>query len=155
MRFVLASSLALMLVISISGCLEEVEYPAYDPKTNYCGPEGVFSGPNTNPLSGASFNLACYEHDKCYALCEKNKHSQLYCDGQFRQIMDDSCDEQLDKLMNECEKRGKWNPLRYSCIAKVRAQISSCWAQASAYHNMVAYGGRAVGSYTCDDSKWA
>ena len=142
-------------LVLLAGCVEEQEYPAYDSKKNYCGPEGKLSGPNTNPLSGASFNKACYEHDKCYALCEKTKKTQDYCDSQFRGIMDDSCDTQLNHLMNKCEEYGKWNPLRYACIAKVRAQISSCWAQASAYHNFVSYGGRAVGSYTCDDSKWA
>ncbi len=145
----------IMIIVLASGCLEDQEFPAYDAKKNYCGPEGKLSGPNTNPLSGASFNKACYGHDKCYEECGKTKHTQAYCDGQFRKSMDDSCDDQLDHLMNKCEQRSKWNPLRYSCKAIVRAEIASCWAQASAYHNGVALVGRPIGSYTCDDSKWA
>ena len=144
-----------VLLILSSGCLEDQEFPAYDAKKNYCGPEGKLSGPKTNLLSQASFNEACYGHDKCYAECAKTHNTQAFCDGQFRKTMDDSCDAELNRLMTKCETYSKWNPVRYGCVAKVRVQISSCWAQASTYHNLVHYAGKPIGSFTCDDSKWA
>ncbi|MFH1403449.1 MAG: hypothetical protein ABIH11_04190 [Candidatus Altiarchaeota archaeon] len=145
----------IMIVMLAGGCLEDVEFPAYNASKNYCGPEGKLSGPNKNLLSQANFNYACYTHDKCYAECAKTMRTQAYCDREFKGIMDDACDAELDRLMNECEKRGKWNPLRYACIAKVRAQISSCWTQSATYYGLVATTGKPIGSYTCDDSKFA
>jgi len=146
---------ALVFFMLVTGCLEEPEFPPYDEKKNYCGPEGKLSGPNKNLLSDASFNYACYFHDKCYAECEKTHNTQAYCDGEFKRLMDESCEDELDRLMSKCEEYGKWNPIRYACIGKVRLQISSCWAQSGTYYGLVASAGKPIGSYTCDDSKWA
>ena len=148
--------LALSLMVLVLGCIEEeVKFPPYDEKKNYCGPEGKLSGPNTNLLSEASFNYACYFHDKCYAECESTMNTQSHCDRQFKRLMDESCEDELDRLMTSCEKMGKWNPLRYACIAKVRVQISSCWTQSAAYYGLVSAAGKPIGSYTCDDSGFA
>ena len=155
MRYIVALSVILICAL-LSGCIElEKKFPAYNATKNYCGPEGKMSGPNKNLLSDASFNYACYSHDKCYEECGKTFNTQSFCDKQFKKIMDDSCDAELDRLMHGCEKRGKWNPLRYACIAKVRIQISSCWTQSATYYGLVATTGKPIGSYTCDDSKFA
>jgi len=144
----------LVSMVFLAGCIEEPGFPAYNASKNYCGPEGKLSGPNTNLLSDASFNYACYSHDKCYAECGKTRHTQEYCDQEFKQIMDDACDAELDRLMKKCETYSKWNPVRYACIGKVRIQISSCWTQSAAYYQLVSTAGKPIGSYTCDDSKW-
>jgi hypothetical protein len=36
----------------------------YDPKKNYCGPEGLFSFPNE--FWGVNVNYECYQHDLAY-----------------------------------------------------------------------------------------
>ena len=140
--------LAVALVVLFSGCIEEdAGFPPYNSSKNYCGPEGLLSGPNTNPLSGANFNFACYGHDKCYDECKSNGKTQAQCDQEFRQVMDDACDEKFNQKMNECDaKKGLSS---YWCAAGARIAASSCWVQASTYHNLVAAGGKAVGSYTC------
>lgn len=121
----------------------------YNPEKNYCGPEGKLSGPNTNLLSDASFNYACYTHDKCYGQCSETGRSQKYCDDQFRQIMYQSCKEDEGRLMEGCGERAWYNPVKYACKAKVKTQIASCYAQAKAYHSIVAFSGKLIGSYTC------
>jgi hypothetical protein len=134
------------LVIMLSGCLENEEFPAYNVTKNYCGPEGLFGVPNTAP-SGASFNSACYEHDKCYEQCKSNGKSQAVCDQDFRQTMDDSCDAKFNEKMTECDAQGGISS--YVCEAGARLAASACWTQAATYHNGVAVGGKAVGSYPC------
>lgn len=146
-RFVLPALLALTLV---SGCLEDVEYPPYDAKKNYCGPEGLFSVPRGSLLSAADFNRACYHHDKCYAECGKTKRTQADCDESFKQTMYDACDDAFDKEMNVCDARAGYNPFKYTCIASARAAASACWTQAKTYHVGVSAGGKAVGAYPCD-----
>jgi len=145
----------LIAFVLLAGCIENVEFPAYNNSKNYCGPEGKLSGPNKNLLSDASFNFACYSHDKCYEECAKTLTPQSVCDAQFKKIMDDSCDAELDRLMKKCEEYNKWNPVRYACIAKVRVQITSCWTQSGTYYGLVSTVGKPIGSYTCDDSKFA
>jgi hypothetical protein len=145
MRYAPALILALILA---SGCIEDPKFEDFNPDKNYCGPEGKFSVPR-GTLSNADFNYACYAHDKCYHECRTNKRTQESCDKEFRQIMDDACDAAFDAHMLECEKKSKWNPLRYSCIASARARASSCWTQAATYHKTVSVGGAAIGSFTC------
>ena len=143
--------IALMLAVSMqAGCLEDVEFPPYDASKNYCGPEGLFSVPRTNPLSGADFNQACYGHDKCYTECGKTKKTQDACDQEFKQTMYDACDDAFDKDMNVCDARAGYNPFKYTCIASARAAASSCWAQAKTYQVGVSAGGKAVGAYPCE-----
>jgi hypothetical protein len=146
-----ALSLILLLVF-FCGCLDEPPaFPPYDETKNYCGPEGLFSGPNSNPLSGASFNPACYEHDKCYAECKTNGKNQAQCDNEFKQTMDGACDDVFDKTMNECDKKAGYNPFKYTCIIKARLATSSCWTQSGTYYGLVSAGGKAVGAYPCED----
>lgn len=125
-------------------------FPPYDQDKNYCGPEGMFSAPSGHLLSEADFNTACYEHDKCYSEClVKPKNTQTYCDGQFKRMMDNSCDQEFDRRMNECEKKSGWNPLRYACIASARVRAVTCWGQSRSYHGIVIIGGKLIGAYPC------
>lgn len=144
-------TLVLMAVCLIAGCLDEVEFPKYNDSKNYCGPEGVFSVPRTNPLTGADFNTACYNHDKCYADCKTNGKTQGDCDLAYRQTMDDACDTEFDRMMSECDKKAGYNPLKYSCIASARLRVVSCWGQVKTYYEAVSAGGKAIGSYPCQE----
>jgi hypothetical protein len=122
-------------------------YEPYNPSKNYCGPEGKASGPNTAVFSQASFNFACYTHDKCYAECEKNQYSQEYCDDAFLRIMDSSCDNTRNRLVNECNSM-VWY-YRIPCKAKVLAQMLACRSQARLYFAGVSVLGEPLGSYSC------
>jgi len=137
-------------IVLMLGCLDE-EFPAYDASKNYCGPEGLFGVPNSNPLSGANFNSGCYNHDKCYAECKTNHKTQGDCDAAFKQSMDDACDAAFDQKMSECDLKSGWNPLKYTCIANARISASSCWTQSGTYWAGVSAGGKAVGSYPCKE----
>jgi len=139
----------LALTALLSGCLEDTEFPAYDASKNYCGPEGKFSVPRTSPLSGADFNVACYNHDKCYDQCGKTKATQDECDEAFKQTMYDACDQAFDEKMTECDKKAGYNPLKYTCIASARLAASTCWTQAKTYQVTVSAGGKAIGSFPC------
>jgi hypothetical protein len=143
-------ALAALVLLSV-GCIEEEDpgYPAYEAEKNYCGPEGLFGVPNVDIMSAADFNPSCYNHDKCYAECKTNGKSQAVCDQEFRDTMDDACDERFNEKMNECDKESGISS--YLCEAGARIAASSCWTQAATYHNGVAAGGKAVGSYPCED----
>jgi hypothetical protein len=145
-----AAAASVLVVLSLSGCLDDFEFPPYDDKINYCGPEGLFSVPRGSLVSGADFNRACYAHDKCYTECGKTKATQETCDEAFKQTMYDACDDAFDKHMNECDAKSGYNPLKYTCIASARARASACWSQAKSYNVGVSVGGKAVGAYPCD-----
>ncbi len=130
-------------------------FEIYREDKNYCGPEGKLSGPNKHLFGQASFNYACYFHDKCYHECEQTRDTQDYCDTEFKRIMYDECNQQYDDYMRRCEAKSRLNPMRYACKAETRLQASTCWAQARSYHTLVSWVGKPIGSYKCDDSKWA
>jgi hypothetical protein len=124
-------------------------FPKYDASKNYCGPEGKFSVPSGSLLGTAGFNLACYYHDKCYSECEKPENTQDHCDTQFKQTMDDACNQMLDELLNECDTKSAWNPFKYTCIAIARFKTSACWTQAATYYQTVSIAGKRIGAYPC------
>lgn len=130
-------------------------YPAYNSTKNYCGPQhwedrwGIH-GPSSSLTSGADFNYACYEHDKCYGECKKTRNTQKHCDQVFRDMMDDSCDQAFDTQMKTCDAiSGGISYKYYACIAMTRLQVSGCWTQAAINQGIAAMGGKVVGSYPC------
>ncbi|MFH0862373.1 MAG: hypothetical protein V1875_05010 [Candidatus Altiarchaeota archaeon] len=130
-------------------------FEPYNASKNYCGPEGKFSGPNKHLVSQASFNFACYRHDKCYAECGQTFTPQKTCDDEFKSLMDDACNEELDRIQTINEQRAWYNPVGYVVGGWNRVSTTSCWAQARLYWGIVAGGGKIIGAYECDDSKFA
>ncbi len=124
-------------------------FPPYDAGKKYCGPEGKFSVPCGSLLGNADFNHACYYHDKCYSECKTAGNTQAYCDTQFRQTMDDACNQMFDDMMNECDKKSGWDPFKYTCIASARLKTSACWTQSATYYKTVSLAGKRIGAYTC------
>lgn len=144
-------SAGVFLLVFLCGCLEPAEFPAYNQSKNYCGPEGKFSGPNKHLLSGASFNYACYHHDKCYHECSKPENTQKSCDDAFLKRMDEACEEHLAIQLEKCKKESDWKIVQAACRFSVKTRMATCPAQARTYWGIVAGGGKAIGAYTCED----
>ena len=126
-----------------------ITFPAYDPDYNYCGPDHLFSVPRTTS-SGADFNFACYEHDKCYEECNKPGNEQVKCDQRWRNSMDASCDQAYTKMKGECDAlSGFMCIFKPICAYSARKKRSGCRDLAAAYHTGTWAGAKIVGSYTC------
>jgi hypothetical protein len=125
------------------------KYPEYNSTKHYCGPQSWedkwgLHGTSTT-LSGADFNYACYEHDKCYSECE---NSQAHCDQVFRDTMDASCNQAYDTTKRKTWGARKWwNPFRYTRAVGAWVLKNSCHARAMDYYYRVrTFGGS---SYPC------
>ncbi len=127
-----------------------ITYPAYDPDYNYCGPDHLFSVPRTTS-SGADFNPACYEHDKCYEECNKPGNEQVNCDQRWRNSMDASCNQAYTtKMKGECDAlSGFMYIFKPICAFSAWIGRNDCWDQAATYHTGVGMGAKVVGSYPC------
>ena len=130
---------------------EEVpkKYPEYNSTKHYCGPQswedkwGLHGSSTT--WSGADFNYACYDHDKCYSECE---NSQAHCDQVFRDTMDASCNQAYDTTKRKTYGARKWwNPFRYTRVVGAWVLKIGCHAKAMDYYYRVRVFGKY--SYPC------
>jgi hypothetical protein len=125
------------------------KYPEYNSTKHYCGPQswedkwGLHGSSTT--WSGADFNYACYDHDKCYSECE---NSQAHCDQVFMDTMDASCNQAYDTTKRKTWGARKWwNPFRYTRVVGAWVLKIDCHVKARVYY----YGVRAFGKncYLC------
>ncbi len=100
---------------------DDDEFESYNETISYCGQKGMFSALRSTLryISGADFNLPCYEHDKCYT-----------SSGTLRK----KCDEQLREKMNDrCKSLDWWGP-RLHCAVVAKVYYHFTWLIGDQYY---------------------
>ncbi|MBU0761775.1 MAG: hypothetical protein KKD39_02015 [Candidatus Altiarchaeota archaeon] len=132
-RFIVSWSNVLVFILLALLAGVACGFGSYNPDVNYCGAEGRVSVPNEH-YGGASFNLACYDHDGCYEFCRTTRNSQEQCDEEFNQDLDAACMSNYVVQKSDCLNSYKWyNPVRYTCLALVKADELNCFVMSDTY----------------------
>lgn len=134
--------------------IEQLEaYPDYSNEKDYCGPENnqlVMSLiPRGPPLSGADFNSACYNHDKCYAQCVRTQNAKEFCDQEFGGQMRQACQTKSRTPENNCMEQAWYNPFRYTCITAKAIGDMYCVGSSYMYQGAVATFANCFNAYPC------
>ncbi len=132
-------------------------FPTFNPKKDYCGPEGKAWWKRIISLlvkddhlaSDTSFKRACYNHDKCYAECAKTGNKQVFCDNMFRKELDMECHLAYFHWKKEYEDKSIFTSLKSVVMLGAGISWETCLFQVGLYEIAVYSSGDAIGAYPC------